>query len=140
MGHIIQFPRPNPQRKWSPGEILAIKEEPEDNLRQRQERSRIATREKIASETGKRERKRANRKQIITDILEDGQKWTIARLMRMIEYRTREPISRTTVTALLKELKEEGRASNINQFWFKSHIQNHDNPTPTNSRRIRIQP
>jgi hypothetical protein len=42
--------------------------------------------------------------------------------MRMIEYRSGQPISRTTVTSLLQELKGEGRALNINQFW-KSRTQ-----------------
>jgi len=122
MGDIIQFPRPNPTRRWSPSEILAI-EMPQDNrFRQSRERSRIATRQKIASGAGKRENRRAERKQAIVDILSDGQEWTVARLMRMIEYRSGQPISRTTVTSLLQELKGEGRALNINQFW-KSRTQ-----------------
>jgi len=122
MGDIIQFPRPNPTRRWSPSEILAI-EVPQDNrFRQSRERSRIATRQKIASGAGKRENRRAERKQAIVDILSDGQEWTVARLMRMIEYRSGQPISRTTVTSLLQELKGEGRALNINQFW-KSRTQ-----------------
>ncbi len=117
MGNIIQFPRPNPRRKWSPTEILAIKEEPDERIRQSRERSRVATTQKIASDAGKRADKRAERKQVIVNLLADGQQWTVARLMRMIECRTREPISRTTVSALLKELEAEGRASNTNQFW-----------------------
>jgi DNA-binding PadR family transcriptional regulator len=74
--------------------------------------------QKIASEAGKREDRRAQRKQAIVNLLSDGQQWTVARLMRMIEYRTGgQPISRTTVTGLLRELESEGQAFNINQFW-----------------------
>ena len=72
MGNIIQFPRANPRRKWSPLEILAIKENPDEVTQQRRERSRITTTQKIASEAGKRENKRANRKQELANILSDG--------------------------------------------------------------------
>jgi hypothetical protein len=125
MGNIIQFPRPNPQRRWSPSEILAIEIPENDRLRQSRERSRIATSQKIASGAGKRENRRAERKQAIVSILSDGQQWTVARLMRTIEYRSDQPISRTTVTSLLQELKGEGRALNINQFWKSTDSQRH---------------
>jgi hypothetical protein len=118
MNNIIQFPRSNPWHKWSPAEILVLKEEPDDRTRQRQERSRIATTQKIAAEAGKRENKRARRKQEIAKILANGKQWTIAHLMRLVERQTNEPISRTTVAALLKELEAEGRATNSNKFWF----------------------
>jgi hypothetical protein len=66
--------------------------------------------------SGKTGGQRESRRSV--NILSDGQQWTVARLMRMIEYRTGgQPISRTTVTSLLQELKGEGRALNINQFW-----------------------
>jgi len=122
MTKIIQFPRPNPRCKWSPSEILAIKEEPDERFRQSRERSLITTRETIASGAGKRENKRTERKQVIVDILSDGQQWTVARLMWLIEYRTRQPISRATVVLLLQELKTEGRANNFNQFWKSTEI------------------
>jgi hypothetical protein len=123
MGHIIQFPRPNPRRRWSPEEILAIKEEPDDKLRQSRERSRIGSTQKIASEASKREAKKVERKEVIADVLSDGQQWTVARIMRLVEYRTRQPISRTTVTALLKELETEEKVSHVNQFWFnRTHL------------------
>ena len=120
MGSIIQFiPRPNPTRRWSPAEILAIKDEPDDKLQQSRERSRIAIAQKVASGAGKRESRRAKRKQELANLLSDGQQWTIARLVRLVEYRTGQPISRTTVTLLLKELEAEGQASNNNRFWFQ---------------------
>jgi hypothetical protein len=117
--NIIQFPQPDPRRKWSPAEILAIEVPQDDGTRLRQERSRIATTQKIASEAGNREGKRLGRKQELANILGDGQQWTVTRLMRLVECRTRKPISRTTVTALLKELEAEGRASHTDQFWRK---------------------
>lgn len=118
MGELIQFPRKNPYRRWSPSEILAIKEPPDTRQQVRQERSRIATTKKIAAEAGKRQKKRAKRKQAIADILSTGQQWTISVLMRLVGDRTDESISRTTVTELLKELESEGRATNENQFWW----------------------
>ena len=125
MGKLIQFPRQRSGRKWSPAEILAISDailkEPLDTRElARQERSQIATTKKIAAEAGKRKNKKAKRKAAITDILDGGQQWTIAVLMRLVGDRTGEPISRTTVTALLKELEAEGQAFNINQFFWKS--------------------
>lgn len=117
MGELIQFPRKNPYRKWSPSEILAIKEPPDTRQELRKERSRIATTKKIAAEAGQRQKKRAKRKQAIADILQGGQQWTITVLMRLVGDRTGEQVSRATVTELLKELESEGRAHNINQFW-----------------------
>jgi len=121
MGNLIQFPRPNPRRKWSPSEILGIKEEPDERLQQSRERSVIATREKIASEAGKRERTRSQRKQELENLLGNGQQWTVTRLIRMIEYHFCQPISRTTLVRLLKELEAEGRVSNTNHLWSKTN-------------------
>ena len=117
MGDIIQFPRQKPGKKWSPSEILAIKEPPDTRVLVRQERSRISTTKAIAAKAGERERKRARRKKAIADILADGQQWTVTVLMRLVGDRTGEQVSRTTVTELLKELEAEGRACNTNQFW-----------------------
>ncbi len=117
MTKIIQFPRPNPNRRWSPTEILTIEEEPGDRLRQRQERSKLAVVAAIESSAGKRESRKVERKQYLLSIISDGQQWTVARLIRLIEYHFRQPISRATVVAPLKELKAEGKASNCNQFW-----------------------
>lgn len=117
MGNRIQFPRHHPGRKWSPVEILAIKEEPDNRVKQRLERNKIATTKAIAAADGKRKSKRAKRKKAIADILGTGQEWTIAVLMRLVGDRTGEQISRATITELLKELEAEGRAYNINQFW-----------------------
>lgn len=117
MGQLIQFPRKNPYRRWSPGEILAIKEPPDTRQQVRQERSRIATTKKIAAEAGQRQKKRAKRKQAIADILANGQHWTITVLMRLVGEQTGEQVSRATITELLKELETEGRVYNINQFW-----------------------
>jgi len=61
MGKLIQFPRQRPGRKWSPAEILAIPEPLDTRELTRRERSRIATTNKIASEAGTRDRKRAKR-------------------------------------------------------------------------------
>ena len=105
MGELIQFPRRNPYRKWSPTEILAIKEPPDTRALVRQERSRIATRKTIAEAVGKRASKRAKRKKAIADILEAGQRWTISVLMRLVSQQLKESISRATVTELLKEQK-----------------------------------
>jgi len=116
---IIQFPQPNPSRKWRPTEILAI-QEPRDTREQvRQERSRIVTTKKIAVEASKRKKKRAKRKQVITNILNSGGTWTIAQLMSLVSDRTGEQISRAAVTDLLKELEVEGRVQNADQFWWK---------------------
>jgi hypothetical protein len=120
MNKIIQFPRQRPGKKWSPAEILAIKEPLDTREITRQERSRIATTNKIASEACRRDRKRAKRKKAITDILDSGQQWTVSVLMRLVGERTGQSVSRTTVTALLKELEGEGRCSNTNQFWWKT--------------------
>ena len=117
MGDIIQFPRQRPGRKWSPEEILAIKEPPDTRTLVRQERSRIATTKAIAAATDKRASKRAKRKKAIADILNTGQQWTVTVLMRLVGDRTGEQVSRTTVTELLKELESEGCACNTHQFW-----------------------
>jgi hypothetical protein len=120
MSKLIQFPRHHPGRKWSPAEILAIKEPLDTRELTRQERSRIATTNKIASEACGRDRKRAKRKKAIADILDDGQQWTITILMRLVGEQTGQSVSRATVTELLKELKNEGRCSNTNRFWWKT--------------------
>lgn len=86
----------------------------------RQERSRIATTNKIASETCRRDRKRVKRKKAIADILDDGQQWTVSALMWLVGEQTGQSVSRTTVTELLKELRDEGRGSNTNRFWWKT--------------------
>ena len=120
MGDIIQFPRQRPDRKWSPAEILAIKEPLDTRELAWQERSRTATTNKIASEAGTRDRKRAKRKKAIADILDDGQQWTVSVLMRLVGERTGQSVSRATVTELLKELEDEGRCGNTNRFWWKT--------------------
>jgi hypothetical protein len=103
MGKLIQFPRQKPGRKWSPEEILTLKEPLDTREQVRQERSRIATTKKIAAEAGKREKKRAKRKKAITDLLNAGGTWTIALLMWLVGDRTGEKVSRTTVTEILKK-------------------------------------
>jgi len=120
MGDIIQFPRQRPDRKWSPAEILAIKEPLDTRELARQERSRIATTKKIASEASRRDRKRAKRKKAIADILDGGQQWTVSVLMRLVSEQTGQSVSRATVTELLKELEGEGRCGNTNRFWWKT--------------------
>jgi len=120
MGELIQFPRQKPGRKWSPSEILAIKEPLDTRELARQERSRIATTKKIASEASGRDRKRAKRKKAIADILDDGQQWTVSVLMRLVGEQTGQSVSRATVTELLKELEDEGRCGNTNRFWWKT--------------------
>ena len=122
MGDVIQLPRQHPGRRWSPTEILAIKEPHDTGQQVRQERSRIATTKKIAEGAGKRQSKRARRKKAIADILstDPNQKWTVTVLMGVTSKWTRQRVSRATVTELLKELEAEGLACNINQFWWKS--------------------
>jgi hypothetical protein len=120
MTNLIQFPRHHPGRKWSPAEILAIKEPLDTRELMRQERSRIATTNKIASEACRRDRKRAKRKKAIADILDDGQQWSVSALMRLVGEQAGQSVSRTTVTELLKELRDEGRCSNTNRFWRKT--------------------
>lgn len=117
MSNLIQFPRHRPGRKWSPIEILAIKEEPDIRSQQTRNLNKIATTRAVAAADGKRKSKRAKRKKAIVDILDQGKEWTIAVLMRIVGDRTGERISRATVAELLKELEAEGRACNINQFW-----------------------
>lgn len=119
MGELIQFPRQKPGRKWSPSEILAIREPLDTRQQVRQERSRIATTKKIADGADKRQSKRAKRKQAIANILNSGGTWTIVLLMQLVGDRTDGQISRTTVTELLKELEAEGLACNADQFWWK---------------------
>lgn len=120
MSKLIQFPRQRPGRKWSPAEILAIKEPLDTRELTRQERSRIATTKKIASEAGRRDRKRAKRKKVIADILDDGQQWMVSVLMRLVSEQTGQSVSRATITELLKELEDEGRCDNTNRFWWKT--------------------
>lgn len=116
MGKLIQFPRHHPGRKWSPTEILAIREPPDTRQEVRQERSRIATTKAIQATAGNRERKKATRKKAIAGILDNGQ-WTITVLVRLIGEHTGESINRTTVTNLLKELEAEGLATRSGLFW-----------------------
>lgn len=117
MSNLIQFPRHRPGRKWGPIEILAIKEEPDTRSQRTRNLNKIATTRAVAAADGKRKIKRAKRKKVITDILDQGKEWTIAVLMRLVGDRIGERISRATVAELLKELEDEGRAYNINQFW-----------------------
>lgn len=119
MGQLIQFPRHHPGKKWSPTEILAIGEPPDTREQVRIERSRTATTKKNAEGAGKRQSKRDKRKKAIADILSAGGTWTIALLMRLAGDRTGAPISRATVSELLKELEAEGKAHNADQFWWK---------------------
>jgi len=121
MGKLIQFPRQRPGRKWSPAEILAIKEPLDTRELTRQERSRIATTKAIEATAGKRVSKREKRKNAIADILgATKHKLTVAMLMQLVGDRIGEKVSRTTMTELLKELEDEGRCGNTNRFWWKT--------------------
>lgn len=117
MGKIIQFPRHQPDKKWGPTEILAIKDPHDVRLEMRKERSRIATTQKIADSAGDRATKRAKRKQLIVEILANGQPWTIAVLMRLVGDRTGQPVSRATVAKILKDLQTEGLVKRAGVLW-----------------------
>jgi|GEM_PF-3302904 len=122
MVKIIQFPRPLPERRWSPSEILALKEPADSRTKYRQERSALGATEAVAANATNREKRKAKRKKAIVDTLADQRPWTVTALAEAVRSFTGEAISRTTVMGLLRELKNEGLAARINnksdtEFW-----------------------
>lgn len=115
MGQIIEFPRKNPYRKWSPSEILGIKD-PCDTGPAQRERSGIAAAKARAAETPKREKKKADRKREIIQILDAGEEQTIASLINSIGDR----IGRQTVADYLTELEAEGLVYRVGRFWIST--------------------
>ncbi|MEG3899782.1 MULTISPECIES: hypothetical protein [unclassified Microcoleus] len=115
MGNLIQFPRQRPGKKWSPAEILAIKD-PCDTSQAQRERSGIAATKAIAAEAPKREKKKADRKRQIIKLLDAGEEQTIASLISRIGDR----ISRQTVADCLTELEAEGLVYRIGRLWIST--------------------
>jgi hypothetical protein len=119
MVKLIRFPRKNPYRKWSPEQILAIPEPPDTRTLASQERSRIAAAKTIQAKTGNRDKNRMRKKQAIINILSHYQRQTITTLMELLD-RNCTPVSRPTLTRLLKELQAEGQVFNTGLFWSTS--------------------
>jgi hypothetical protein len=122
MTKIIQFPRPLPERRWSPSEIIAIEEPADSRAKYRQKRSALGTTEAVTANANNREKRKAKRKKAIADTLADQRPWTVAALTEAVRSFTGEAISRTTVMGLLRELENEGLAARINnksdtEFW-----------------------
>lgn len=122
MTKIIQFPRPLPERRWSPSEILAIKEPADSRAKYRQERSALGVTEAVAANATNREKRKAKRKKTIVDTLADQRPWAVAALTKAVANFTGEAISRTTVMGLLRELENEGLTARIKnksgtEFW-----------------------
>jgi hypothetical protein len=122
MTKIIKFPRPLPERRCSPSEILALKEPTDSRAKYRQERSALGATEAVAANATNREKRKAKRKKAIADTLADQRLWTVATLAAAVSSFTGEAISRTTVMGLLRELENEGLAARIKnksdtEFW-----------------------
>jgi hypothetical protein len=122
MTKIIQLPRPLPGRRWSPSEILALEEPPDNRAIYRQERSKMGSTKAVAANVTNREKKKGKRKKAITDTLADKRSWTVTALAEVVSRFTNKPISRTTVMSLLRELENEGLAVRTNnksgtEFW-----------------------
>jgi hypothetical protein len=122
MTKIIQFPRPLPERRWSPSEILALKEPADSRAKYRQERSALGVTKAVAANATNREKRKAKRKKAIADTLADQRSWTVTALAEVVGNFTGEAISRTTVMVLLRELENEGLAARIKnksdtEFW-----------------------
>jgi hypothetical protein len=122
MTKIIQFPRPLPGRRWSPSEILAIKEPVDNRAKYRQEQSALGATEAVMRNATNREKRRVKRKKAIIDTLADQRLWTITALAWAVGSFTGEAISRTTVRGLLRELESEGLVAKIknksdSEFW-----------------------
>ena len=123
MTKIIQFPRPLPGRRWSPSEILAIKEPADSRAKYRQERSALGATEAVTANATNQEKRKAKRKKAIIDTLAGQRSWTVTALAGAVCNFTGEAISRTTVMGLLRELENEGlvvRIKNLKsdtEFW-----------------------
>jgi hypothetical protein len=122
MTKIIQFPRPLPERRGSPSEILAINEPANSRAKYRQERSALGVTQAVAPNATNREKRKAKRKKAIVDTLADQRLWTVTALAGAVGSFTGEAISRTTVMGLLRELENEGLAARIKnksdtEFW-----------------------
>ena len=122
MTKIIQFPRPLPERRWSPSEILALEEPADSRAKYRQERSASGATEAVAANATNREKRKAKRKKAIVDTLADQRSWTVTTLTGAVCSFTGEAISRTTVMGLLRELENEGLTARIKnksdtEFW-----------------------
>jgi hypothetical protein len=124
MTKIIQFPRPLPGRRWSPSEILAIKEPADSRAKYRQERSALGVTEAVAANATNREERREKRKKAIVDTLADQRLWTVIDLTTAVGSFTGETISHTTVMGLLRELENEGLTARVKnksdantEFW-----------------------
>ena len=122
MTKIIQFPRPLPERRWSPSEILALKEPADSRAKYRQEQSALGTTEAVAANATNREKRKAKRKKAIVDTLADERPWTVTVLAETVRSFTGKAISRTTVMGLLRELENEDSAARIKnksdtEFW-----------------------
>jgi hypothetical protein len=113
MTKIIQFPRPLPERRWSPSEILAIKEPADSRAKYRQERSALGVTQAVATNATNREKRKAKRKEAIVDTLADQKPWTVTALAEVVCSFTGEALSRTTVMGLLRELENEGLTARI---------------------------
>ena len=77
MTKIIQLPRPLPEKRWSPSEILALKEPADSRAKYRQERSTLGATEAVAANATNREKRKAKRKKAIVDTLADQRPWTV---------------------------------------------------------------
>lgn len=115
MGKLIQFPRQRPGKKWSPAEILAIKD-PCDTSEAQRERSGIAATKAKAIEAPKRQKKKADRKRQIIQILDAGEERSVSELMYPIGDR----IGRQTVADYLTELQAEGLVYRVGKFWIST--------------------
>jgi len=62
MTKIIQLPRPLPEKRWSPSEILALKEPADSRAKYRQERSTLGATEAVAANATNREKRKAKRR------------------------------------------------------------------------------
>jgi len=113
MTKIIQLPRPLPEKRWSPSEILAIKEPTDSRAQYRQEQSALRATKAVAANATNREKRREKRKKAIVDTLADQQSWTVTALAGAVGRFTGEAISRTTVMGLLRELENEGLTARI---------------------------
>lgn len=114
MSNITQLPRGNPNHRWSPAEILAIKDSTDISEVRREQAGKAAS-FAIANQAPKRAKKKAMKKAQIVEILDAGEERSVRELAGLIGN-----ISTTSVSQYLKELETEEKVDKIGSFWIST--------------------
>lgn len=110
--NITRLPSTNTDRRWSPAEILSIKD-PCDTGAIQKERAGKSAAVAIAKQAPGRAKKKAAMKSQIVEILKTGDLQTVRGLARQLG-----DISTNTVALYLRELEGEGLACRKGAVWM----------------------